>query len=121
MPARDKWREIVGEACTGFRLDCIGMRPGFEAMMIRMFLSEAISLRLQIAYVPIFGTLKRIERQLDILAKSGGERWAPPPVRPQMPPMVRNEMPEFLRWPYASSSLWPENLSSRSRPRSPTR
>lgn len=67
--------------------------------MINMLLSELISLRLQQAYAPVFATLDSIERKLDILAKSGRERWAPPPVRPQMPPMARNELPEFLRAP----------------------
>lgn len=98
MPARDRWRELVAEACTGFRLDCIGNRPSrYQETMATMLISEVISLRLQIAYIPIFTTLAKIERKLEILANSDRDKWAPKPVRRVMLPMTRDELPEFLR------------------------
>lgn len=97
MTGPDEWKAIIAEACAGFRLDCIGRRPsGYQKTMINMLLSELISLRLQQAYAPVFGSLQRIERQLAILADSG-RGWEPPAERPQIPPMGRNELPEFLR------------------------
>jgi len=98
VTARDEWRKLVAEACTGFRLDCIGNRPTkYQETMIHMLMAEIIRIHLMVAYAPIFAKLARMEAQLDILAKSGRDRWAPPKVRPKMPRMSVYELPEFLK------------------------
>lgn len=79
MTGPDEWKAIVGEACAGFRLDCVGSRPRiqYEQALIRAAVSEVLSLRLQAAYAPIFGTLQKIERKVGVLASLRREPWAP--------------------------------------------
>jgi hypothetical protein len=69
----------------------------YQQQLIRSAISEILSLRLQAAYAPIFGTLKRMELQMAVLAESGRAPFAPPAVRPAMPSMPKYDLPEFLR------------------------
>lgn len=99
MTARDKYRELTAMALTDLR-NCTPkwpVMPPATDEIARSLLSELLALRLEQAYAPIFATLGRIEGQIAILANSGRDRWAPPPVIPRMPFHVPSEMPEFLR------------------------
>ena len=78
MRARDKWQESVASALTDWRLFAIGPRPRieYEQALIRSAIAEILSLRLQAAYAPIFGTLQKIERKVGTLADLRAEPWA---------------------------------------------
>lgn len=79
MTARDQWRQHVAQALTDWRLFAIGPRPNinYEQEMIRSAIAEILSLRLQVAYAPIFGTLQKIEGKIGVLADLRAEPWAP--------------------------------------------
>lgn len=77
--ARDNWRKHVGTACTDLRMNCIPPRPQirYENALALAAVSEILSLRLQAAYIPIFGTLQKIEQKIAVLASLRAELWAP--------------------------------------------
>jgi hypothetical protein len=99
MTARDKYRQDVAAALLDWRMFAIGPRPNikYEQQLIRSAIGEVLSLRLQAAYAPILGTLKRMELQMAVLADSRRAPFAPPAVRPAMPSMPKYDLPEFLR------------------------
>lgn len=80
MTARDKWQQHVATALTDWRMFSIGPRPNirYEQQLIRSAIAEVLSLRLQAAYAPIFGTLQKIERKVGVLADLRAEPWAGP-------------------------------------------
>lgn len=79
--ARDKFRSAVAETLTGWRLGCIPPRPGTgpETEIARAAIAEILALRLQIAYIPLFQGLARIEARVKVICDLREDPYAPPP------------------------------------------
>lgn len=77
--ASDSYREAVGDAITNWRLGCVGLRVDRwrEQALYRDGLAEIISLRLRIAYMPLFQGLERIRARVSILADLREDPYAP--------------------------------------------
>lgn len=98
MTARDKFRAEVTEALTSWRLGCIPPRPSnVEAVLFQAAISEILALRLRIAYIPIFETLERMQKQLDVAFQERPARWAAPKRKPLQRYEPEPELPMFLR------------------------
>lgn len=77
---RDQFRAQVAQALTDWRLGCIPPRPGLghERELFRAGLSEILTLRLRIAYMPLLQGLQRIEDRVSILVNLREDPYAPP-------------------------------------------
>lgn len=83
LRASDKYRGHVAEALTDWRLFSVPSRPtGVEAELCRAGVAEIISLRLRIAYMPIFATLERMQKQLALAFDPRVDPYGPPVRRP---------------------------------------
>lgn len=84
MSARDRYRQVVAETLTGWRLGCIPPRPrlGPEVELFRSAIAEILALRLRLAYMPLFQGLARIEARVSILCDIREDPYAPP-ARPR--------------------------------------
>jgi hypothetical protein len=80
VTARDKWRKIVADALTDWRVGCIPPRPDWsiERELFRSGIAEILSLRLRVAYMPLLQGLQRIEDRVNILATIREDPYAPP-------------------------------------------
>lgn len=81
--ARDAFRAEVAEALTDWRLGCIPPRPDWnrEQELLRDTVAALLTLRLSIAYNPLFQGLQRIENRVNILAQIREDPYAPPRTR----------------------------------------
>lgn len=79
MTARDKFREIVAETLTDWRLGCIPPRAdsSFERAVFIAGLGEILALRLRVAYTPLLEGLQRIEDRVAILTTIRADPYAP--------------------------------------------
>jgi hypothetical protein len=77
--ASDKYRGHVAAALTDWRLFSVPSRPtGVEAELFRAGIAEILGLRLRIAYMPIFATLERMQKQLDLAFDPRRDPYGPP-------------------------------------------
>ncbi len=85
--ARDKYREVVAEALTNWRLGCkLNYGDwGPERAVICAGVGEIAALRLQEAFLPMLQSLARIEARARILADLKSDPYAPSRVRPDSP------------------------------------
>lgn len=74
-----RFRAAAAETHTTWRLGCVGLRRSNypEQELLRSGIAEILTLRLVVAYNPIFKTLQRIENQLAILAAVREDPYAP--------------------------------------------
>jgi hypothetical protein len=80
MTARDKFRADVAEALTDWRLGVPPMRS-IPSHIAQDAICEILRLRLWIAYMPLFETLTRIEKRLDVICNLRADPYAPPVKR----------------------------------------
>lgn len=98
MRSRDKFRAEVTEALTSWRLGCIPpRRTHVETALVQAAISEILALRLRVAYIPVFETLERMQRQLDVAFEDRPARWAAPRRAPFQRYEPEPELPMFLR------------------------
>ncbi len=69
MTAREKFRADVAEALTGWRLGTILPRAGTgpEVEILRSGIAEILELRLVALCLPLFETMRQIEKRLECL------------------------------------------------------
>jgi len=79
MTARDKFRKVVAEVLTDWRLGIIPPRfnQGAECELYKAGVAEIIELRLCAAYVPLFQGLERIKARVGILADLREDHFVP--------------------------------------------
>lgn len=81
MTARDEYKKAVADTLTQWRHGCIPPRVNWsvEAELFRSGISEILSLRLRVAYMPLLQGLQRIEDRVNILTTIREDPYAPPP------------------------------------------
>lgn len=81
--AKRDFLKLAAEARTDWHIGCIPTRPDWsvEQELFRSGITEILSLRLRIAYMPLLQGLQRIEDRVNILATIREDPYAPAPNR----------------------------------------
>lgn len=76
----DKFRSLAVKIRNDWLIGCIPPRANWsvEAELFRSGISEVLSLRLRVAYMPLLQGLQRIEDRVNILTTIREDPYAPP-------------------------------------------
>lgn len=75
----ERFRAAAADTHRDWRLNCMPPRWGdLAVMLLREGVADIVRLRLQLAYMPLFEGLERIEKRAGVLASLRREPWAHP-------------------------------------------